>query len=168
MRLRKRIIGIMAVTKQGVVGRDNKLPWNYPEELQHFCNTVSGHIIVMGRKTYETVPSGLCEDKNTIVFSRDRNLLMEHAKVVCSLDECLEYIDGLDQKKEVYVIGGAEIAHLFLENNLLSSFILTVINKLYLGDIRLDLSYFDNWNRGVLKSYPDYVIFELTNSNQNS
>lgn len=163
----RRISGIMAVTEEGVVGRYNKLPWDYPEELRHFRETVSGNIIIMGRKSYETVPRRLCKDENTIVLSRKHDLLLEHAKVVNSLEECLEYIDRLDQKKRVYVIGGAEIADLFLKNNLLSYFILTIINKPYLGDTYLNLSHFNNWDRSVLKSCPDYVIFELINLNKN-
>ena len=52
----RKAIGIMAATNEGVIAKGNVLPWNYPEELDHFRSTTDGHNIIMGRKTYEAMP----------------------------------------------------------------------------------------------------------------
>ncbi|MEI8295513.1 MAG: dihydrofolate reductase [Alphaproteobacteria bacterium] len=149
-----KIIGIMAATEEGVIGYKNRLPWNYPQELEHFRTTTAGHILIMGRKTYEKTPQSAWGDRECVVLSRS-------AKVINSLDACMRYIQNLNTNKTVFMIGGAEIAHLFLENNLISSFILTKIHQQYPGDAFLDLSYFDGWSSSVLKTAPEYTICML-------
>jgi dihydrofolate reductase len=70
---------------------------------------------------------------------------------------------GLGEDEKIFMIGGAEIAHLFLKHKLISSFILTRIHRLYSGDTYLDLNYFKGWRKTVLKSSPHYTILQLTN-----
>ena len=64
------ITGIMAAGPDGLIGKGNGLPWNYPDELDHFKQSTKGHVIVMGRKTFQTMPDQLFKDRNLIVFSR--------------------------------------------------------------------------------------------------
>lgn len=156
-----KIIGIMAATEEGVIGYKNALPWNYPQEFEHFRTTTAGHILIMGRKTYEKTPQSAWSDRECVVLSHDPDFTASAAKVVNSLDACLNYIQKLDTHKTVFMIGGAEIAHLFLENNLISSFILTTIHQQYPGDTFLDLSYFDGWSSSILKETPEYTICML-------
>ena len=109
--------------------------------------------MIMGRKTYETTPKALMLDHQSIVLSHDSSLFLEYAKVVTSLDECLRYIDGLNTHCNIFMIGGSQIAHLFLANNLISSFIFTQIHKTYLGDTHLNLNYFKLWSKSILKYF---------------
>lgn len=160
----KKIVGIMAVTEEGVIGKNNKLPWSYPEELEHFRQVTQGHTIVMGRKTYDSMPeNSISNNKQLIVFSRSQKKTYGTSIFVKSLDEYFDVVESLDASEKIFMIGGAEIAHLFLKHNLISYFILTRIHNLYLGDTYLDLSYFEGWSKTILKSCQNYTIFQLEN-----
>ncbi len=159
------IIGIMAVTPEGVVGDDNGLPWNYPGELDHFRQTTKGHVIVMGRKTFEKMPSNLFQDRTPIVFSRNHplNVTITH-QAVASLEVFIPLAKScLGQK--IFMIGGAEIAHLFLNTGLIREFLLTKIHKSYKGNTYIDLKFLNDWPGEIINSTPDYTITHLKNPN---
>ena len=160
----RKAIGIMAATKEGIIGKGNVLPWNYPEELEHFRTTTDGYTIIMGRKTYEALPEGIFSSRKAIIFSKNpKKLEAKPGIFVKSLEEYFDVIDSLGEAEKIFMIGGAEIAHLFLKHKLISSFILTRIHRLYSGDTYLDLKYFKGWRETVLKSHPNYTILQLTN-----
>lgn len=152
------IIGIMAATPQGIIGNDKGLPWHYPKEVSHFKSTIQGYPLIMGRKTYEHMPKKLLIPNKTLIFSRQE--LPAPFSTIPSLDKCLDQLRHFSEKK-VYMIGGAEIAHLFLSQGLISSFILTRIHLPYPGTVRLNLSYFHGWKERVLTSHPAYTILHL-------
>lgn len=160
----RKAIGIMAATNEGVIAVGNALPWNYPEELDHFRSTTDGHTIIMGRKTYEAMPPGVFSSRKAIIFSKNPNELDAKPGIfVKSLEDYFDVIHGLGEAEKIFMIGGAEIAHLFLKHKLISSFILTRIHRLYEGDTYLDLKYFKGWKETVLKSHPNYTVLKLTN-----
>ena len=161
MIVKKPIIGIMAATKDGVIGRNKDLPWHYPSETEHFKNTVKGNVVIMGHSSYECFPKSIEFAHQPIIFSRNPNLLIDETIVVHSIDECLKHIEPFSQK--IFMIGGAQITALFLQHNLISSLILTNINKDYYGDTRIDLDAFKHWHKTTLQSRDEYSIVELVN-----
>ena len=62
---------IVAFNKKGVIGKDNTIPWHVPEDLKYFQKTTKGHIIVMGRKTYESLPNGPLKNRINIVITNN-------------------------------------------------------------------------------------------------
>ena len=102
---------IVAVAENGVIGRNNALPWHLPEDLKYFKRVTLGKPIVMGRKTYESIGKPL-PGRTNIVISRNPAYAADGVRVVGSLDEALSLaedialIDGVD---ELMVIGGAAI-----------------------------------------------------------
>ncbi|MCX7343688.1 MAG: dihydrofolate reductase [Proteobacteria bacterium] len=157
-----KIIGIMASTPNGIIGKDNALPWSYPEEIEHFRKITDSQVMVMGRKTFESAPNSLLK-KTPIVFSKNKAIRnLKPCTVVESIDSFLEHILSI-QCHKAFMIGGAEIAELFLKNNLISEFILTKIHKNYEGDASMDLSFFDKWQQILLTQTKDYTIYKLTN-----
>jgi dihydrofolate reductase len=162
MKRDREIIGIMAATGEGVIGNDGALVWDYPDELAHFKETIRNQGLIMGRKTYESTAKDLMSPSKTVVLSRTKDLCLPYAQGVTSLEECLAYVPSvLSEGEKMFMIGGAEIAHLFLKNGLLSSFLLTHIHKNYPGNERLTLSYFDTWPRRLVKRCEPYTIWEL-------
>lgn len=159
----KHIIGIMAATNNGVIGINGSLPWNYPDELEYFRYTTLNQIIVMGQKTYEATPKDLFKDRKALVLSRSTQLQLEAANVFYSIDEFMNYIKTYPDNAKIFMIGGGEIADLFLMNNLISSFFLTQIHKSYIGDTYINLSFFRGWPRKELKRTKHYTIYLLTN-----
>ena len=96
---------IVARSKQGVIGQDNALPWRLPADLQHFKKIPTGHPIIMGRKTWDSLGRPLPGRRN-IVISRDTTKAAAGAEFVASLDEALE---RLAPNEDAYIIGGAQI-----------------------------------------------------------
>ncbi len=157
-----KIIGIMASTASGIIGKGSALPWKYPEELEHFRKITGSQVMVMGRKTFESAPNSLFK-QTPIVFSKNKSTgNSKPCTVVESIDNFLEHIRSI-QCHKVFMIGGSEIAELFLKNNLISEFILTKIHKNYEGDVSMDLSFFDKWQQILLTQTKDYTIYKLTN-----
>lgn len=102
---------IVAAAENGVIGKDNALPWNLPEDLRYFKRITMGKPIVMGRKTYESIGRPL-PGRTNIVITRAPDWSAEGVRVVHSLDEALSLaadVALLDGVGELMVIGGAEI-----------------------------------------------------------
>jgi dihydrofolate reductase len=102
---------IVAVARNGVIGRDNTLPWRLPADLKHFKATTLGKPIVMGRKTFESLGKPL-PGRTNIVITRDESFSAEGAVVVHTIEAALQAADAIavrDGAAEIMVIGGAEI-----------------------------------------------------------
>ncbi|ADB34971.1 Dihydrofolate reductase [Kribbella flavida DSM 17836] len=98
------VVLIAAVGRNGVIGRDNELPWRIREDLQHFKALTLGHTLVMGRKTYDSIGRPL-PGRRTVVVTRQPDWSAPGVEVAHSLAAALELADG----KDVYVAGGGEI-----------------------------------------------------------
>jgi len=96
---------IVARARNGTIGRDNTLPWRLPEDLQHFKRTTMGAPVIMGRKTWDSIGRPLPGRRN-IVVSRNRDLKLEGAEVVASLEDAQRLCVGVEQ---VFLIGGAQL-----------------------------------------------------------
>jgi dihydrofolate reductase len=103
--VKPRVTLIAAVAANGVIGRDNKLPWRLPEDLKHFKALTMSHPMIMGRKTWESLP-GRLPGRPHIVVTRNPDYRAEGATVVGSLPAALAAAGNAD---EVFVIGGAEL-----------------------------------------------------------
>ncbi len=102
---KSRISIIAAVSTNGVVGKNNALPWSLPADLKRFKEITYGAPIIMGRKTYESIGRLLPGRKN-IIITRDASRMIPGATLVRSLDEA---IVSAGDAPDIYVIGGAEI-----------------------------------------------------------
>ena len=100
---------VVARADNGVIGKDGKLPWHLPADLKHFKRVTSGTAMIMGRKTFDSLP-GVLPGRRHIVLTRDKEWRAEGAEVAHSVDEALR-VAGTGA---VSVIGGAEIIDLFL------------------------------------------------------
>ncbi len=102
---------IVAAARNGVIGRNNALPWHLPEDLRYFKQVTMGKPIVMGRKTFESIGRPL-PGRTNIVVTRQADYSPEGVRVVASLEQALalaEDIALIDGSEELMVIGGAEI-----------------------------------------------------------
>ena len=102
-----RISLIAAASENNVIGNHGKIPWDIPEDLQHFRTVTLGKPIIMGRKTYESIGHPLPKRQN-IVITRQEDFVAEGCEVVSSLEDALR-VAGKDHSEEVFVIGGGEI-----------------------------------------------------------
>ncbi|MDX6262794.1 MAG: dihydrofolate reductase [Kribbellaceae bacterium] len=98
------VILIAAVGANGVIGRDNDLPWRIREDLQHFKALTLGHTLVMGRKTYDSIGRPL-PGRRTVVVTRQPDWSVDGVEVAHDLDDALK----LAASNDLYVAGGGEI-----------------------------------------------------------
>jgi dihydrofolate reductase len=103
--VKPRITVIAAVAANGVIGRDNALPWRLSEDLKHFKTLTMGHPMIMGRKTWESLP-GRLPGRPHIVVTRNPGYRADGATVVHSLPAAIAAAGDAD---EAFVIGGAEL-----------------------------------------------------------
>ncbi len=96
---------IAAVAKNNALGKDNKLIWHLPADLIRFKKVTSGHHIIMGRKTFESLGKPL-PNRTTIIITRNKNYKAEGCVVVNSLNEAL-LIANVDENP--FILGGADI-----------------------------------------------------------
>ena len=100
---------IVARARNGIIGRAGKLPWHIPTDLKRFKALTMGSAMVMGRRTFDSLP-GVLPGRRHIVLTRDRNWFASGAEKAQSLDEALRLAAG----GPVSIIGGADIFALFL------------------------------------------------------
>ncbi|ATX75344.1 MAG: dihydrofolate reductase [Reinekea forsetii] len=137
-----RIAMIWAMANNGVIGRQNKLPWHLPNDLKYFKRLTSGKTVIMGRKTYESIGRPL-PNRINIVITRAKDFHAEGIKVVNSLPAALELAAAetlIAGAEEVIVIGGAEIYKLCLP--LAERLYVTLVHADVDGDAR-----FPEWDR---------------------
>lgn len=100
-----RISIIVAIAQNRAIGFENKLLYWLPNDLKRFKSLTTGHTIIMGRKTFESLPKGALPNRRNIVLSR-QNIAFEGAERYASLEEALMQCK---EEEEVYVIGGASV-----------------------------------------------------------
>ncbi len=98
---------IVAISENNAIGKDNQLLWHLPADLKHFKEITTGHTIIMGRKTYDSIGKPL-PNRRSIVITRNSHLKIEGVEVVTNLKDAIELCKA---DEEAFIIGGAEIYH---------------------------------------------------------
>ncbi len=122
---------IWAQDKNGLIGKENNLPWHLPEDLKFFKQTTLGHPIVMGRKTFESFGRPLPGREN-IILTRDPSYQMEGCTIIRSIEKVLD----MAEKQTVFVIGGAAVFKEFLPH--VDRLYVTYIHHAFDGDTHVD------------------------------
>ncbi|MDO5039077.1 dihydrofolate reductase [Clostridium sp.] len=119
------IVAIAA--SNNAIGKDNSLLWHISEDLKRFKEITSGHKILMGRKTFESLP-GILPNREHIILTRDKNFNVDSDKVtiINNIEDAIKYYK--DSNEEIFIIGGGEIYKEFLP----------FANKLYLTKVYKD------------------------------
>lgn len=102
------ISAIVAVAKNGVIGKAGSLPWYIPADLARFKEITMGHPIIMGRKTFESIGRAL-PGRYNIVITHDEGYRAEGCRVVGSLKEAVEKAKKSEGSEEIFIIGGEQI-----------------------------------------------------------
>ncbi|MBS6599996.1 MAG: dihydrofolate reductase [Clostridium sp.] len=160
---------IAAVAKNNIIGGDNKLLWHIPEDLKHFKDLTSNHTIIMGRKTFQSLPNVLPK-RHHIVLTKDKNYIIDSDSVTI-VHNLKEIVDKYKtSKEEVFVIGGGEIYSAFLPY--CKNLYLTKINKNFEGDTyfpkiepsQWKVTYSSELNK-TLKDNLEFKFINLTKKN---
>jgi dihydrofolate reductase len=138
-----RLVLIAAVARNGAIGRDNGLLWHEPLDQRHFRQLTTGCPVIMGRRTWESLPARFrpLPGRRNLVVTRSRDWQAEGAEVVHSLDEALAATASAGTGR-VFVIGGGELYALALPRA--DELVLTEIHRDLPGD-----TYFPAWDRSA-------------------
>jgi dihydrofolate reductase len=147
-----RLTAVVAMTPDRVIGRAGTLPWHLPEDLAFFKRTTSGHPIVMGRKTYESIGRPLPKRRN-IVLTRDPNWSAEGVEVIHRPEE-LEKLPGIEG--QIFIIGGSEIYAAFLP--VLDDLLVSHVFENHEGDTRLPEFETAFPHSEILEMHPDFEV----------
>ncbi len=143
------IILVIARAANGVIGKDGKLPWHIPADLRHFKQITKGRPMIMGRKTFESLP-GLLEGRRHIVLTRDGDWMPEEdeVEIVHSPEDALKRAAS----GHVCIIGGAEIYKLFLP--LADRIELTEVRTRAEGDTKMPAFPKKEWKEVAREAHP--------------
>ncbi|GIM29340.1 dihydrofolate reductase [Clostridium polyendosporum] len=133
---------IVAVAQNGVIGKNNDLIWHLPEDLKRFKKITQGHKIIMGRKTFDSLP-GVLPNRHHIILTRDKNFTIDdtNIEVVYSVQHIIETYKDTDE--EIFIIGGGEIYTQLLPHT--NKLYLTKVKKDFEGDTHFPEINFDEW-----------------------
>lgn len=118
---------VVAIAENYAIGKNNQLLWHMPADLKHFKNITTGHTVIMGRKTYDSVGKPLPNRRNIIVTRQD--IKIEGCEVVKSIEDALALCANED---EVFIVGGAEIYKLAMSKT--DRIYLTIIHHSFDAD----------------------------------
>ena len=143
---------IVAVCNNNVIGGNNKLLWHISEDLKRFKNITTGHTIIMGRKTFESLKKPL-PNRHHIILTRDKNYKIDsnQVTVVNDIETIMKTYEN--SGSEIFIIGGGEIYNLFLPY--CDKLYLTKVNKDFEGDTYFPEINYDEWT--VTESSEEYI-----------
>jgi dihydrofolate reductase len=121
------VTAVAAISENHVIGKDNQLLWYLPNDLKHFKNITTGHTVIMGRKTFDSVGKPLPRRRNIIITRQA--ITIQGCEVVNSIEAALALCQG---EEEVFIVGGAEIYRLAM--HLTDRIYLTIVHKYFEGD----------------------------------
>jgi len=153
-----KFIAIAACDPNGVMGKEGKLPWHYPEDLDHFYRSTEGAVMVMGYKTYASLPPRAFTGRTCLVLTQ--NHPVKNGIALKSLEELKIYYEQHPEllEKPNFVVGGAAIFALFFAEGLIDKVWMTEIHKTYEGDVYFPLQAIANWRKKTLQENKDFTI----------
>ena len=148
---------VVAVSENNIIGKDNKLIWNIKEDLKLFKEITNGHYIVMGRKTYESLP-GILPNRKHIILTRNKDYKIDDDRVIVFYNE-LDLIDYIKKKnnEKFFIIGGGEIYRMFY--SLVDKMNVSRVHQVVEGDTTFPI--IDNsWEIESYKEYKEFTYYK--------
>ena len=137
---------IAAIAKNNALGKDNDLIWHLPADLKRFKKITSGHHILMGRNTFESIGKPL-PNRTTVIITRNKNYFKDGCLIAHSIQEAIELANSDDQ---IFIIGGAQVYKEALKNNLVVQLDITIVHHEFEADAffpEIDLTIWEETKR---------------------
>ena len=151
---------IVAVDAEFGIGKDNDLPWHLPADMKFFKEQTSGHVVITGRKNYESIPEKYrpLPNRLNIVLSRNINYSAPGGLVFSSLGIALQELLNKNipeaLNREVYIIGGGQIFKQALEEERVDEMYITHINESFNADVFFPAFDSGKWNSEIVMEHP--------------
>ncbi len=146
---------IVAMDSERGIGRNNDLMWHLPEDMKFFTNSTRGHIVVMGRKNYDSIPEKYrpLPGRENVILTRNKSFSAENCKVFHDLQSILDHYSA-ETERTLFIIGGGEIYRLALEAGIVDEMYITYINKNYGADTFFPEFDLNQWQVQTIKQQP--------------
>ena len=138
---------VVAISENYAIGKNNQLLWHMPADLKHFKQITSGHTVIMGRKTYDSVGKPLPNRRNIIITRQE--ITIPGCEVVKSVDDALELCTN---EEEVFIVGGAEIYKLAMPKT--ARIYLTIIHHSFEADTLFPEIDYMEWKEVSREDHP--------------
>jgi dihydrofolate reductase len=142
---------IAAIAKNNALGKDNDLIWHLPADLKRFKKITSGHHILMGRNTFESIGKPL-PNRTTIIITRNKDYFKDGCLIAHSIEEAIDLVENDDA---IYIIGGAQIYKETMRKGLADRLDVTLVHQEFEADAffpEIDLKIWEEVNREDLKA----------------
>jgi len=140
---------IVAVAQNGAIGKNNDLLWHIPADLKRFKKLTLGHTIIMGKRTYQSLPIKPLSNRRSVVITDDPDDRFEGCLMVSSIEESLKFCNP---SEETFIIGGASVYRQFLP--LADRLYLTKVHKDIEGDVFFPVVNNNNWKLVSEENFP--------------
>lgn len=160
-----RVSIIVAYAKNRVIGSNGKIPWHLPEDIEHFKNVTATKPVIMGRKTWDSIPEKYkpLSGRLNIVITREEKPFPSYydpkepywAK---SLEYAVRLAKVTEVSKEIFIIGGAQIYQEALDKGLVNRIVASELREEFEGDAFFPVV---DWPSTVIKEYDDFVVKEF-------
>jgi dihydrofolate reductase len=151
---------IVAFDENRVMGKGDSLPWNIPEDMQHFRETTKDSVVIMGRKTFESIGRILPKRINIVLSSKKLDYEHEGLFLARSIEEAL--IEAKKHDKNIYFIGGSGVYKEAM--NHVDEMILSHVKGSYEGDVYFPEFNLEEWEVKEEKDFEDFVLRVYTKS----
>jgi dihydrofolate reductase len=132
---------IVAIAENYAIGKNNDLLWHIPEDLKRFKRLTTGHTVIMGKKTYESLPRRPLPNRVNIVITDDTNDLFDQCVMAFSIEDALKKMNPSDEN---FIIGGASVYNQFLPFS--DRLYITWVYKSFDGDVFFPEIDFSEWS----------------------
>jgi dihydrofolate reductase len=155
---------IVAMDLERGIGKNNDLMWHLPADMKFFKETTTNHVVVMGRKNYESIPEKYrpLPNRENVVLTRNEAYVAPNCLVFNSLEDCISHYSTKNEEKTVFIIGGGEIYKMALEASIIDEMYITHVDKKYDAD-----TFFPAINSTIWKS-ESILTFEKDEKNEAS
>ena len=145
---------IAAITDNTALGKDNKLLFRLKKDMAHFKNITTDNVVIMGRKTYESIGKPLSNRIN-VVLSRNNNLKNDNISIFNDLKSAIDEMKIFYPEKDIFIIGGGQIYKQAIEENLVDKLIITKVKKVVddADTFFPDIDYKNDWNITEVERY---------------
>jgi len=146
---------IVAMDLDKGIGKNNDLMWHLPADMKFFRETTTGHIVIMGRKNYESIPEKFrpLPGRENVVLSRSKDFEAPGCLVFHSLEDCLEHYKN-ETERTVFIIGGGQIYKEAWASGQVSEIFATLVNDRFGADTFFPLVNIDDWKIDKLYTHP--------------
>lgn len=164
---------IVAKASNDVIGKDNDLIWHLPADMRFFTQTTKGHIVIMGRRNWDSIPLKYrpLSERTNVVITRNKDFAHPDCLSFQSLDEAISHFKN-EKQRDIFIIGGGQIYREALDKDLIDQMLVTHIDQAFEGDTWFPEIDEALWKKEAVMSHPtdeknhfSFTVYKYTRKN---